>query len=209
MNWLTEPVGIEQESMKIIGRELAGRELAPDIFPVVRRVIHATADFDFADILHFSPGAVGEMISFLQKGGHIFCDTNMIRAGIQQGRLAGFGGQVHCFMAEGDVAAEARRRGVTRAWVSVERAAAMSYPMLFVVGNAPTALIRLRQLWDVGQVNIAGVIGVPVGFVNVVESKELFLDLPLPAILSLGRKGGSTVAAAAVNALLIRAGENS
>ena len=126
----------------------------------------------------------------------------MAKAGINKTALASLGGQVHCFMSDPDVAQEAARRGVTRATVSMERAAALDKPCLFAIGNAPTALLHLLQLAQEGKVQPALVIGVPVGFVNVVESKELLLASPLPHIVARGRKGGSNVAAAICNALL-------
>ena len=129
-------------------------------------------------------------------------DTEMARAGINKKRLSEFGGVVRCFMSDPEVAEEAKRRGVTRATVSMERAAELGEPCIFAVGNAPTALIRLRELMDEGRVRPAGIIAVPVGFVNVVEAKELIIGSDCPHIAARGRKGGSNIAAAVCNALL-------
>ena len=169
---------------------------------VVKRVIHTTADFDYADTLCFSPGAIERALQALRAGATVVTDTNMALSGISKGTLAKLGGQACCFMAEPAVAQEAGQRGVTRAVVSMERAVDLTGPTIFAIGNAPTALIRLHELIEEGRVRPALVIGVPVGFVNVVEAKELFLGGDTPYIIARGRKGGSNVAAAIVNALL-------
>lgn len=138
----------------------------------------------------------------LRKGATIVTDTNMALAGISKATLAKLGGKAVCFMAEEQVAKEAKERGVTRAAVSMEHAAKLEGPVIFAIGNAPTALIRLHEMIEAGEINPALIIGVPVGFVNVVESKELFLGGRTPYIIARGRKGGSNVAAAICNALL-------
>lgn len=196
------PEDIEARSFEIITGLLGDRRLDPVHAPVIKRVIHTTADFDYADSLWFSPGAVEAALAALKGGAHIVCDTNMAAAGVNKATLARLGGEAHCFMADADVAEEAKRRGVTRATVCMEKAARLQKPLIFAIGNAPTALIRLRELIDEQAVSPMLVIGVPVGFVNVVESKELFLDTDTPAIVARGRKGGSNVAAAICNALL-------
>ena len=197
-----KPMDIERRSFEIITELLGDRQFAPDIEPVVKRAIHTTADFDYADNLVFSEGAVQKGIAALRGGCDIVTDTQMAKAGINKTALARLGGEVHCFMSDPDVAKEASERGVTRAMVSMERAALLEKPCVFARGNAPTALICLRGLIDEGRLSPALVIGVPVGFVNVIESKELIISSPVPHIVARGRKGGSNVAAAIVNALL-------
>ncbi len=197
-----KPMDIEKRSFAIITEMLGERKLDPENAPVIMRAIHTTADFDYADNLVFSPGAVQKGIAALRAGCDIVTDTQMARAGVNKNILGRLGGQLHCFMAEPDVAEEAKARGVTRALVSMERAAALEKPCIFAIGNAPTALIRLRELMDAGRLSPALVIGVPVGFVNVVESKELIIASGAPHIVARGRKGGSNVAAAICNALL-------
>lgn len=196
------PADIERRSMEIIGEELGGRILDPLEAPVVKRVIHTTADFDFADNLFFSPGAVAQGLETLRRGARIVTDTNMARAGINKKVLERFGGEVFCFMADEDVARAAKNNGTTRAAASMDKAAELDGPVIFAIGNAPTALVRLCQLMENGKIEPALVIGAPVGFVNVVESKELLLGIETPRIVARGRKGGSAVAAAIVNAVL-------
>ena len=196
------PREIEAKSFELIRRELGDRRLDPENAPVILRVIHATADFDFADNLFFSPGAVRLGREALLGGCDIVTDTRMAMAGVSRASLSALGGRLHCFMSDPSVAEEARTRGVTRAAVSMERAAALDRPCIFALGNAPTALLRLCELMEEGRVSPALVIGVPVGFVNVVESKERVLRSGAPCIVARGRKGGSGVAAAICNALL-------
>ena len=198
------PSEIEKRSFEIIGDELSrmGIVLPKEEEPVTKRVIHTSADFDYARTLTFSDGAVEIARELIRKGAHIVTDTNMAKAGINQKKLASFGGEVHCFMAEETIAQEAKERQVTRATVSMERAAALQGPLIFAIGNAPTALISLYELMQQGIFTPRFVIGVPVGFVNVVQAKELFLDSDVPYIINRGRKGGSNVAAAICNALL-------
>ena len=196
------PADIERRSFEIIGQILGDRELDPENELVIKRAIHTTADFDYADNLVFSEHAVTKGIEALKRGCDIVTDTQMARSGINKGILSKLGGEVLCFMSDADVAAEAKERGVTRAIVSMEKAARLGKECVFAIGNAPTALIRLKELIDEGSVRPALVIGVPVGFVNVVESKELILGSDFPYIVARGRKGGSNVAAAICNALL-------
>lgn len=197
-----KPMEIEQRSFEIITELLGNRVLDPENELVIKRVIHTTADFDYADNLTFSEHAVQKGIAALKSGCDIVTDTQMAKAGINKTILASLGGEVHCFMSDADVAAEAKERGVTRAIVSMEKAAQLPGKCIFAIGNAPTALIALHGLIEEGKLDPALIIGVPVGFVNVVESKELFLDSPVPHIIARGRKGGSNVAAAICNALL-------
>lgn len=197
-----KPADIEKRSFEMIAKELGDRTFPADIAPVVKRVIHTSADFEYADNLVFSDGAVARAMQAIRNGAHVITDTNMAKAGINKKILAQFGGSVHCFVADEDVAAEAKQRGVTRSTVSMERAAELDVPLIFAIGNAPTALIELARLMDAGRLSPELIIGVPVGFVNVVESKELILGYDVPHIVARGRKGGSNVAAAIVNALL-------
>lgn len=202
MNGYMKPADIEKRSFAIITEELGGRTFPEGVAEVVKRVIHTSADFDYADNLCFSPDAVEQAKAALEAGATIVTDTNMALAGISKGTLAQLGGRAVCLMADEAVAREAKERGVTRATVSMEHAAKLDGPLIFAIGNAPTALIRLHELIEEGAVSPALVIGVPVGFVNVVESKELFLGGDTPYIIARGRKGGSNIAAAIVNALL-------
>ena len=197
-----KPMDIEKRSFEIITGLLEGRVLDPENELVVKRVIHTTADFDYADNLCFSEHAVTGGIEALRDGCDIVTDTQMAKAGINKTVLARLGGQVHCFMSDQDVAEEARDRGVTRAAVSMERAAGLGKPCVFAIGNAPTALLALHELIAAGKVEPALIIGVPVGFVNVVESKERIMTAGVPYIVARGRKGGSNVAAAICNAML-------
>lgn len=204
------PGDIEGESMRIIQQELdeMGVTLEADCADVVRRAIHTTADFDYAKNLVFTPGAAAAGVIALRAGTPIVTDTNMARSGINQKACTQFGVERLCYMADPEVAQAAKANGTTRAVAAVDRWA-QEYPnAIFAVGNAPTALLRMCELMEAGKLRPALVIAVPVGFVNVVESKEAMLalckKLEVPAIVAMGRKGGSTVAAAICNALLYR-----
>ncbi len=197
-----KPGEIEKRSFALIAQELGDRQLDPEQEPVIKRVIHTTADFDYADTLHFTAHAVERMQRAIREGACIVTDTQMAKAGINKKELARYGGEVLCFMGDEDVAKEAAERGITRAAVSMEKAAGLSGELIFAVGNAPTALMRLYELMEAGAIRPAGIIGVPVGFVNVVEAKEQILQADCPMIVARGRKGGSNVAAAICNALL-------
>ena len=199
---IIKPMDIEKRSFEIITELLGDRKLDSENELVIKRVIHTTADFDYADNLVFSEHAVTKGIEALRGGCDIVTDTQMARSGINKTVLERLGGAVHCFMSDPEVAAEAKARGITRAVVSMEHAAKLTKPLIFAIGNAPTALMRLRELMDEGEVSPALVIGVPVGFVNVVESKEQIIASSAPFIVARGRKGGSNVAAAICNALL-------
>ena len=197
-----KPMDIEKRSFEIITEILGDTKLDAENELVIKRVIHTTADFDYVQNLVFSPHAVAQGIEALRGGCDIVTDTQMAKAGINKKILAKLGGEVHCFMADEDVAKEAKERGVTRAIVSMEHAARLPKPCIFAIGNAPTALISIHELIEKGALDPALVIGVPVGFVNVVESKELFVHSDIPHIIARGRKGGSNVAAAVCNAML-------
>ena len=198
------PSEIEKRSFEIITKELEdmGKAIPDEEAPVTKRVIHTSADFDYADTLTYSENAIKIARDMIKNGAHIVTDTNMAMAGINKNRLSMYGGEVHCFMADESVAKEAKERGVTRATVSMERAAELNIPIIFAVGNAPTALISLYEMMEKGIYRPEFVIGVPVGFVNVVAAKELFLHSDVPYIINCGRKGGSNIAAAIVNALV-------
>lgn len=203
-----QPKDIEKKSFEIIGDELASRGITLDPMQdqVIRRAIHTTADFEYAETMLFSSDAVNIACKLISQGADIVTDTNMALTGINKRSLSEFGGQVKCYMADEDVAHEARKRGVTRASVSMEHAASdikiSGRKTIFAVGNAPTALITLRNMYDEKVFVPDFIIGVPVGFVNVVEAKELIAETDIPFIINRGRKGGSNVAAAIVNALL-------
>lgn len=201
---IISPNEIEARSFEIIAELLNGRTFLPENESVIKRVIHTTADFDYADTLTFSPNAVALGVEALQKGCDIVTDTTMVKAGLNKRILNKLGGEAHCFIADPDVAQEAKVRGVTRSMVSIQKAARLDKSCIFAIGNAPTALIELHSLIRAGRICPALVIGVPVGFVNVAESKELILSDPIPYIIARGRKGGSNVAAAICNALLYR-----
>ena len=185
---IIKPADIEKRSFAIITEELGDRVFPEEIGLVVKRVIHTSADFDYADNLVFSEGAVPRALEAIRNGAHIVTDTNMVKAGINKKTLAKFGGE------------EAKQRGVTRSTVSMERAAKLDVPVIFAIGNAPTALIELDRLMREQNLQPELIIGVPVGFVNVVESKELILQSQAPHIVARGRKGGGECQCAAVPA---------
>ena len=201
-----KPMEIEKRSFEIIAEELRqkypGKQLDPAEDLVVRRVIHTTADFEYFETLSFSENAVEKMKQAIEEGCDIVTDTTMALSGINKKTLAKFGGSVHCFIGDEDVAAEAKARGVTRSLVSMEKAARIEKPLIFAIGNAPTALQSICSLFREGKLNPRMVVGVPVGFVNVVEAKEELMATVPDYIVARGRKGGSNVAASIVNAVL-------
>ena len=203
---IVTPREIEQRSMETITKELNGRTWPEPEFSVIKRCIHTSADFDYADNLCFSPNACQIGIEALKNGADIVTDTKMAMSGINKNKLATLGGQVHCYISDPDVVEEAKARGCTRSTVSMERGARIQKPVIFVIGNAPTALIELDRLIKEGTVKPALIVGVPVGFVNVVESKELIMQAGVPYIVARGRKGGSNIGAAIINALLYTMG---
>lgn len=202
------PEDIEHRSFEIISEELQNRgiTLPSETEMVTKRVIHTSADFDYAQTMTYSPNAVAIAKELIQNGADIVTDTNMALAGINKKTLARHGGQAHCFMADEDVARIAKERKVTRATVSMEKAAGIQKPVIFAVGNAPTALIQLYEMIQRGTFKPAFIIGVPVGFVNVEAAKERILQTDIPYIVNRGRKGGSNVAAAICNAILYELG---
>ena len=198
------PNEIEKRSFEIIGQELVemGIVIPKEQEKITKRVIHTSADFDYAKTMRYSDNAISKAKELIRNGAHIVTDTNMALSGINKRVLTSFGGEVHCFMADEEVATEARLRHVTRATVSMEKAVRLEMPVIFAIGNAPTALMALYEMLEEGKFTPEFVIGVPVGFVNVVAAKELFLNSQVPYIINEGRKGGSNIAAAIVNAIL-------
>jgi len=197
-----KPRDIERRSFEIITEELGDKKLDPEKELIIKRCIHTSADFEYADSLCFSEGAVEKAMEALKNGACIVTDTQMGRSGINKRALARYGGEVYCFISDEDVAETAKKNGTTRATASMDKAAEMKKPLIFAIGNAPTALVRLYELMEEGKINPALIIGVPVGFVNVVQSKELIMESKAPYIVAKGRKGGSNIAACICNALL-------
>ena len=201
---IVKPEEIEKRSMEIITSELNGRTWPEPQFSVVKRCIHTSADFDYADNLVFSEDAARIGVEALRNGAHIVTDTKMAASGINKKKLLSYGGEVHCFISDDDVVQAAKERGCTRATICMEKGAeiAKDHPVIFAIGNAPTALVRLAELIKNSEVKPALVIGAPVGFVNVVESKELIMECDVPFIVPKGRKGGSNIAATICNSML-------
>ena len=183
-----KPMEIEKRSFEIITEELGDTPLIPGTELIVKRCIHTSADFDYAENLCFSDGAVEKAMEAIRNGACIVTDTQMAKA--------------YCFMSDEDVAALAKKNGTTRATACMDKAAEMDEKLIFAIGNAPTALVRLYELIEEGKISPELIIGVPVGFVNVVQSKELIMHADVPYIVAKGRKGGSNIAACIVNALL-------
>ncbi len=197
-----KPREIEKRSFEIITEELGDKKLIPGTELIVKRCIHTSADFDYADNLAFSENVVEQAMQAIKDGACIVTDTQMAKSGINKRALARYGGEVYCFMSDEDVAEIAKKNGSTRATASMDKAAAMDKKLIFAIGNAPTALVRLYELIEDGKLDPALIIGVPVGFVNVVQSKELIMEAGVPYIVARDRKGGSNIAACIVNALL-------
>lgn len=198
------PADIEKKSFEIISNELDSRGivLPEDEQMITKRVIHTSADFDYTRTLTYSDGAVGIAKELILNGADIVTDTNMALAGINKKTLARFGGSAHCFMADETVARLAKENKTTRAAISMQVASEIQKPVIFAIGNAPTALIQLYEIMQEKQWKPAFVIGVPVGFVNVEAAKELIMETDVPYIVNRGRKGGSNIAAAICNAIL-------
>ena len=196
------PAEIEKRSFEIITEELGNRTFPADQEPIINRCIHTSADFDYADNLCFSENAVQKAKDAIRKGACIVTDTQMAKAGINKKKLAAYGGEVFCFMSDEDVAKAAKEKKTTRATVCMDKAAALNCPLIFAIGNAPTALVRLYELIQEEKLKPELIIGVPVGFVNVVQSKERIMQADVPYIVARGRKGGSNIAACICNALL-------
>jgi len=201
-----KPEEIEAESFRIIEEELGPTDFSPEEFAVVRRVIHATGDFTFADNINFHPRAISAGIAAIKAGKNVLTDVNMVAAGISKSILGRWGGKVFCQVADPEVATEAKAKGLTRSEVAIARAVEQNIGIV-AIGNAPTALLKVMEMIDQGLWRPDLVIGVPVGFVNAAESKDILAGKNYPFITSMGRKGGSPVAAAMTNALLRLAAE--
>ena len=198
------PYEIEKRSMEIISQELCalGITLDKEKEPVIKRAIHASADFDYAQNLYFSENVIQKASKLLKNGTSIVTDTKMALSGINKKALSRYGIKVYNFIDDGDVVTAAAKNNTTRSVACIDKAFAMDEPVIFVVGNAPTALVRIYELYNEGIFKPELVIGVPVGFVNVVQAKELIIQTEIPCIIARGRKGGSNIAAAICNALL-------
>ncbi|MDB4966493.1 MAG: hypothetical protein JWN44_2182 [Myxococcales bacterium] len=196
---------IEDASFAIIDAEAGAHEFDARQWQVVRRVIHATADFEFKSLMRLSPDAVASGVAALTRGCPVVCDVKMIIAGLNQERLASYGCQTHCFISDEDVIADAKAKGSTRAIEAMRKAHARELleGAVIAVGNAPTALLEVARLCQEAGVRPALIIGVPVGFVSAAESKEAVLATAAPHIVARGRKGGSTIAVAIIHALLL------
>lgn len=205
MEYIKIPENIEKKSFEIITEELGNRidHLPEETHPIIKRVIHTTADFEYADLLHFSPEAIQSAATALTKGYNIYCDTQMIANGLSRKTLEKFGGEAYSLVSDEEVIKLSKERGVTRSIVGMEKAAQCRDTKIFLIGNAPTALFRLKELIEEGKLEKpALVVGVPVGFVGAEESKEIFLDSDIPYITVKGRKGGSPVAVAILHGIL-------
>ena len=203
------PADIEKRSFEIIGKELdrMGITLDKDKEPVIKRAIHTSADFDYAHNLKFSEGVMEMAIDAIKNGASIVTDTRMALSGINKKNFSKYGGKLYNFMTDEDVAEIAKKNGTTRAVACMDKAASLEENLIYAIGNAPTALVRIRELYDDKKIKPLLVIGVPVGFVNVEASKELIMETDIPYIVAKGRKGGSNIAAAICNALLLEAGK--
>lgn len=199
------PMDIERRSFEMITEELP-HPIEEELAPIIKRVVHTTADFDYVDNLYFSLDVVKKALAAIEQGATIVTDTTMALSGINKRLLAKHGGRVCCFIGDEDVAAAAKKNGRTRAVEAMRKAASLEGPVIFAIGNAPTALIQLHDMILEKQLHPALVIGVPVGFVNVEHSKELIMETDVPCIVARGRKGGSNVAAAICNALIYELG---
>lgn len=195
-------MGIEEESMNIISKELAHITLPEKLAHIIKRVIHTTADFEYAQLLEFHADAVENGVKALQKGCLIYADTNMITAGVSKLSLDKLNSTVKCFVHDKDVVATSKEMGITRSIAGIDKAASNNAFKVFIIGNAPTALVRLCELYEQGVVKPDLVIGVPVGFVGAKESKEMLRKSGIPYIITRGRKGGSTVGVAILNAIM-------
>ena len=200
------PADIERRSFEIITKELAEKGLAvdPRYEHIVKRCIHTSADFEYAESLYFSEGVEAAIGQALRGGCYIITDTKMAQSGINKTRLEKYGTEVLCYISDPEVAEAAKARGLTRSYVSMEKALQLDKPVIFAVGNAPTALLSIIRLYEETGFTPVAVIGVPVGFVNVEASKELLIASGLPCIVNRGRKGGSNIAACIVNAIQYR-----
>lgn len=206
MSYLKNPMGIEEKSFEIIGQEMGAHSFTDEELMIVKRTIHTTADFEYKDLVEISKDAINTAKELFKKGTTIYTDTNMALNGINKNALSKTVSKVICYVNEEDVHKEAKEKGITRSMAAVEKACNDNVE-IFVFGNAPTALFRLKELIKEGKAHPKLIIAVPVGFVGAKESKENMDELNIPYIRVKGRKGGSTVAAAIVNALMYMVAE--
>ena len=202
-----KPSEIEALSFRIIDEEAGAHSFAPDAWSIIRRMIHTSADFEYMHTTRIHPDAIEAGVAALRSGRNIVTDTNMARAGIRKSEVYRFGGSVECLIGDSTVAQVARESGCTRAMAAVDAAVPLMKGGIYVIGNAPTALLRLIELMRSGEAQPSLVVGLPVGFVNAAESKSELEKMEMPHITNVGRKGGSNVAASVVNALAIMAGD--
>lgn len=207
MSYIKDPAAIEKRSMEIIAPYLAGMQLNPEAVKVFSRIIHASGDPAYAEVIAIHPEAISAGCQALQSGCHIYTDVEMVRTGINRRRLAEFGGEVHCLIGDAGVAAIAKEQGITRSMAAMRAFGRRLDGAVVAIGNAPTALFEVLELIEHSGIRPALIIGVPVGFVGAAESKQLLADVsPVPYITVKGNKGGSPIAAATVNALLYMLG---
>ncbi|MDK2919078.1 MAG: precorrin-8X/cobalt-precorrin-8 methylmutase [Candidatus Petromonas sp.] len=202
MSYIKDPMEIEKRSFEIITEELGDKTFPEDIGKVIKRIIHTTADFQYADITVIKDGALQKAKQAIKRGENVVTDTKMAMAGINKRKLGEFGGQVFNYVSDEDVATKAKELGITRSIVGMRKAVKENPEGIFVIGNAPTALFELIRQIKEGNVRPSLIVGVPVGFVGAAESKEELFKLDVPYIVTRGRKGGSTVAASIINAIL-------
>ncbi len=200
-----QPEQIEQKSFQIIDDEIGEHSFTEQQYAIVQRVIHASADFELGKSLLFHPRAIEAGISAIRAGKKVVADVQMVQVGINKARLEKYGGSVHVYISDDDVMKEAKRLNTTRAIVAMRKAVKEADGGIFAIGNAPTALLELIRLVKEGEARPGLIIGLPVGFVSAAESKEELAKLDIPFITNIGRKGGSTVTVAALNALSILA----
>ncbi|WP_284641478.1 precorrin-8X methylmutase [Paenibacillus silviterrae] len=200
-----QPQEIEELSFEMITEELGPHDFTEEQYPVVQRVIHASADFELGRSLRFHPDAVRAGVEAIRSGRIVVADVQMVQVGISKPRLAQFGGEVKVYISDSDVMEEAKRLNTTRAIISMRKAAREADGAIYAIGNAPTALLELIRMVKEGEARPSLIVGVPVGFVSAAESKDELLKLDIPFITNIGRKGGSPVAVAAVNALSLLA----
>ncbi|MCK8825530.1 precorrin-8X methylmutase [Fuchsiella alkaliacetigena] len=202
MEIIKKPQDIENKSMKIIKAEVGDFDCSSEEEKIIKRVIHATADFDFKDLVIIADDAVEAGLKALRSGANIVTDVNMLRAGINERKLGALGGEIECFISDDQVAKDAKEEGITRSMMAMRKAVQNPQNKIFAIGNAPTALFELMELMEAGKAEPELIIGTPVGFVGAKESKAELEKMDIPFITVRGRKGGSSVAASITNALL-------
>lgn len=200
-DYIKEPMNIEEKSFEIIGEEMGPNSFSERELKIVKRVIHTTADFEYKDLIYIREGAIDAALEAIKNGGTIYTDTNMALSGISKKALKSLKCKAICYVDLEEVEKEAKEKKITRSMAAVEKAAKEGVD-IFVFGNAPTALFKLKELIEEGKCNPKFIIGAPIGFVGALESKEEIEKLPIPMITIRGRKGGSSVAATILNALL-------